>query len=73
MEGWDSQRMIGDVKTAFQHFKERPIHPLQDPLWIAFYNGWLEGRGDMLMQMEREKNTSLDREEVKYGNNSQRD
>jgi len=61
MKGWDSKRMIGEVKKEFEVFKQRPIHPLQDPLWIAFYNGWLEGRSDMLMQMEREMNTSLDR------------
>jgi hypothetical protein len=61
MKGWDSQRMIGNVKKEFEWFKERPIHPSQDPLWIAFYNGWLEGRGDMLMQMEREKRTTVDK------------
>ena len=31
MKGWDSKRMIGEVKKEFEVFKQRPIHPLQDP------------------------------------------
>ena len=59
MEGWDSQRMIGDVKKSFQHFQTRRKIQGQDPEWIAYYNGWLEGRGDMLMQMEHGLNKDL--------------
>ena len=53
MEGWDSQRMIGDVERSFQRFLDRQTSLFRDPLWQAFYNGWLEGRGEMLMQMEQ--------------------
>jgi len=28
-----------------------------------FYNGWIEGRGDMLMQMEMEKDVVGDKED----------
>ena len=54
MQGWDSQRMIGSVHESFRHFSFRRKIPGQDPEWIAFYSGWLEGRGDMLIQIEQE-------------------
>jgi hypothetical protein len=60
MKGWDSKRMIGNVKESFKNYLDRQTRLLDDPVWNAFYNGWLEGRGDMLMQMEQEKNTRLD-------------
>lgn len=59
MEGWDSQRMIGDVEKSFRYFQARRKIQGQDPEWIAYYNGWLEGRGDMLMQMEPGLNKDL--------------
>lgn len=61
MKGWDSERMIGDVEKSFKRFMDRQNSLLRDPLWQAYYNGWLEGRGDMLMQMERERNKTVDR------------
>lgn len=60
MKGWDSKRMIGRVKESFENYLDRQTHLWDDPLWNAFYNGWLEGRGDMLMQMERAKYPELD-------------
>ena len=56
MEGWDSERMIGKVHESFRRFSRRRKLPGQDPEWIAYYIGWLEGRGDMLMQMEQDRN-----------------
>ena len=56
MEGWDSERMIGKVHESFRSFSRRRKLPGQDPEWIAYYIGWLEGRGDMLMQMEQDRN-----------------
>ena len=53
--------MIGDVEKSFERFLDRQTTLLRDPLWQAYYNGWLEGRGDMLMQMEREKRTTVDK------------
>jgi len=62
MDGWDSKRIIGNVKEMFQHFEDRErergvevgSRKHGDIVWRAFYNGWLEGRGDMLMQMEKD-------------------
>lgn len=51
ISGWDSKRMIGKVRVSFVNFKQRKKMYGQDPEWIAYYNGWLEGRGDMLIQM----------------------
>lgn len=53
MKGWDSTRMIGKVKESYKNYLDRQTRLHDDPLWNAFYNGWLEGRGDMLMQIER--------------------
>lgn len=53
--------MIGKVKESYKNYLDRPTRLHDDPLWNAFYNGWLEGRGDMLMQIERERKASLDR------------
>jgi len=50
--GWDSKRLIGNVRESFMNFSRRRKLSGQDPEWIAYYNGWIEGRGDMLMQME---------------------
>ena len=60
MKGWDSTRMIGKVKESYKNYLDRQTRLHDDPLWNAFYNGWLEGRGDMLMQIERERKASLD-------------
>ena len=54
MQGWDSQRMIGKVEESYEKYRDRQTHLYDDPIWSAYYNGWLEGRGDMLMQMEQE-------------------
>jgi hypothetical protein len=54
MRGWDSTRMIGDVDRYYKNFKEnhRDYNGRISREWLAFYNGWLEGRLDMLGQME---------------------
>ena len=55
MDGWDSKRMIGKVHESFRNYMNRMYHLEENPLWNAYYNGWLEGRGDMLLQMEQDK------------------
>lgn len=57
MKGWDSKKVIGTVHLSFIHFKERESERGKfhgDPLWHAYYNGWLEGRLEMLRQIEDE-------------------
>lgn len=54
MEGWDSKRMIGNVKESFDHYMDRQTRLYDNTIWRAYYNGWLEGRGDMLIQMEKD-------------------
>jgi hypothetical protein len=43
---WDSERMIGRVKERFKELEEKEWD------WRSFYNGWLEGRSDMLQQIK---------------------
>jgi len=62
-EGWDSKRLIGNVRESFRNFSRRRKLSGQDLEWIAYYNGWIEGRGDMLMQMEMEKDVVGDKED----------
>ena len=40
---WDSTRFIGDVRKRFEQIQE-----VGKGDWEGFYNGWLEGRLDML-------------------------
>lgn len=56
MTCWDSKRIIGNVHQAYEHFKARNARkfedfPERDREWVAFYNGWLEGRIDMLNEI----------------------
>lgn len=43
---WDSERVIGCVKERFKELEEKKWD------WRSFYNGWLEGRSDMLAQIK---------------------
>jgi len=52
MKGWDSTRVIGDVKEMYRHYTNRPLWYDVDIRWHAYYNGWLEGRLEMLREME---------------------
>ena len=53
MKGWDSTRVIGNVDEMFEHYKSRARYS-GDPDWSPFYNGWLDGRLEMLREMEDE-------------------
>lgn len=44
VQQWDSERMVGRVKDRFKELEEKNHE------WRSFYNGWLEGRYDMLAQ-----------------------
>ena len=43
---WDSERMIGRVKDRFKELEKKEFE------WRSFYNGWIEGRSDMLQQIK---------------------
>lgn len=43
-KGWDSERLIGRARLRFQEL----IHKGWE--WKSFYNGWIEGRAEMLQQ-----------------------
>ncbi len=43
---WDSERIIGRVKDRFKELEAKQWN------WRSFYNGWLEGRSDMLQQIK---------------------
>jgi len=54
---WNSRRIIGNVRKAYDDYRKRKWYSRnkdnsQDPEWEAFYNGWLEGRIDMLGQIK---------------------
>lgn len=42
---WGSKELIGRSRECFEEL----IHKQWD--WRSFYNGWIEGRGDMLSQI----------------------
>lgn len=48
----DSKELIGDVERQYRLFKQRcernPFPEESDLLWRAYYNGWIEGRADIL-------------------------
>ena len=53
MKGWDSRRVVGEVRRRYSEWDTRSMrNPTGRNLYAAFYNGWLEGRLDMLRQME---------------------
>ncbi len=65
MKGWDSRRVIGEVRRRYSEWDTRSMrNPTGRNLYAAFYNGWLEGRLDMLRQMEGPRETfgSIDTE-----------
>lgn len=43
---WDSNRLTGSVKERFKELEEKQHD------WRSFYNGWIEGRADMLAQIK---------------------
>ena len=45
-EEWNSERMIGRVKDRFKELEAKKFE------WRSYYNGWLEGRSDMLQQVK---------------------
>lgn len=52
---WDSKAIIGKSKERFDCLSEIPPLPGQVWDWVSFYNGWLEGRLDMLRQIKEDK------------------
>ena len=55
MKGWDSRRVIGDIKSRYSEWDTRSTrNPTGRNLYAAFYNGWLEGRLDMLQEIEKD-------------------
>lgn len=55
MRGWDSRRVIGEVRRRYADWDTRSMrNPTGRNLYTAFYNGWLEGRMDLLRQMEED-------------------
>ena len=50
MKGWNSTRVIGNVRNHFEEWGNREHQVVS--LWTAYYNGWLEGRLEMLREME---------------------
>ena len=55
MKGWDSRRVVGEVRRRYSEWDTRSMrNPTGRNLYAAFYNGWLEGRLDMLGQIEEE-------------------
>lgn len=55
MTEWDSKRMIDGALDSFECWLEKTSNsPGLQTLWVAYYTGWLEGRYDMLRQIEEE-------------------
>ena len=66
MKGWDSRRVIGDIKSRYSEWDTRSTrNPTGRNLYAAFYNGWLEGRLDMLQEIEKDlaRNETLPQKE----------
>lgn len=52
----DSTQLIGDVKERWRQLRERGEdgpHALTEDPWRSFYNGWIEGRADLLSLLRR--------------------
>ena len=47
-ESWDSKRIIGSVEERFDQLKRKNFD------WSSFYNGWVEGRFAMLVELSRD-------------------
>lgn len=50
---WNSTNIIGRVKERYEEIF-RPDRRWN--VWRGFYNGWLEGRTDMLQEINKESN-----------------
>lgn len=67
MTGWDSTSVIGNVEQSFDAYTERENErgPFPgNPLWRAYYNGWIEGRMDMLAELELQKQLRNHRDDL---------
>ena len=49
---WNSTNLIGNVK---ERYKEIFRPDRRWDVWRGFYNGWLEGRNNMLSSIKKEK------------------
>jgi hypothetical protein len=49
----NSTGMIGNASDRFDILKGNPNHGLTDKDWRAWYNGWMEGRFDILGKLVR--------------------
>jgi len=55
---WDSKHIIGDVKERYEQIKHHGLtHTLRSEEydWQSFYNGWIEGRLAMLLELTKEE------------------
>lgn len=55
---WDSKHIIGDVRERYEQVKQQGItHSLKGEEWDwqSFYNGWIEGRLSMLLELTKEE------------------
>jgi hypothetical protein len=81
---WDSKHIIGNVKERYNQVKFQGLtHTLKGDEydWQSFYNGWIEGRLSMLLELTKEEwkekhdgrngkeEASIDRCETTIGNN----
>jgi hypothetical protein len=48
----NSKFMIGKAKERFDILRENPYHNLTLQDWAAWYNGWMEGRFQMLADLD---------------------
>ena len=46
----DSKTMIGHARWRFDSLTDHPYRKNWD--WVSFYNGWLEGRFDLIRVLE---------------------
>jgi hypothetical protein len=55
---WDSTHIIGNVKERYNQVKFQGLtHTLkgEEYDWQSFYNGWIEGRLSMLLELTKEE------------------
>jgi hypothetical protein len=55
---WDSTRIIGKARERYEQIKHQGIsHSLKGEEWDwqSFYNGWIEGRISMLVELTKEE------------------
>ena len=51
---WGSERIIGDVHIYFDRMNRQNI-PGHVKDWVSYYNGWIEGRFEMLGELMKER------------------